>query len=109
MNIAEREQQILRVKATSFQPELDEALEQALRSAVLEAVKSTLEAALNQEVKAELAKMGKERPLVRVIFNGVSIPNMGIWVICGFPNCERATVSESGKFCSATNGVWAIC
>jgi transposase-like protein len=28
---------------------------------VLEAVKSTLEAALNQEVKAELAKMGKER------------------------------------------------
>lgn len=69
MNIAEREQQILRVKATSFQPELDEALEQALRSAVLEAVKSTLEAALNQEVKAELAKMGKERPLVRVIFH----------------------------------------
>ena len=62
MNIAEREQQILRVKATSFQPELDEALEQALRSAVLEAVKTTLEAALNEEVKAELAKMGKERP-----------------------------------------------
>jgi hypothetical protein len=61
MNIAEREQQILRVKATSIQPELDEALAQALRSAVLEAVKSTLEAALNQEVKAELAKMGKER------------------------------------------------
>jgi len=31
MNIAEREQQILRVKATSFQPELDEALEQGNR------------------------------------------------------------------------------
>jgi putative transposase len=62
MNIAEREQQILRVKASSFQPELDEALEQALRSAVLGAVKTTLEAALNEEVKAELAKMGKDRP-----------------------------------------------
>jgi hypothetical protein len=30
MRIAEREQQILGVKAASFQPELDEALEQAL-------------------------------------------------------------------------------
>jgi hypothetical protein len=42
MNITEREQQILRVKATSFQPELDEALEQSLRVAVLAAVKTTL-------------------------------------------------------------------
>jgi len=43
MKIAEREQQILRVKATSFQPELDEALEQALQTAVLEAIKTTLD------------------------------------------------------------------
>ena len=62
MNIAEREQQILRVKATSFRPELDEALEQALRSAVLEAAKITLEEALEQEVKAELVKLGEDRP-----------------------------------------------
>jgi len=62
MNIAERKQQILRVKASSFQPELDEALEQALRTAVLGAVKTTLEAALKEEVKAALAQMGKERP-----------------------------------------------
>lgn len=62
MNNTEREQQILRVKATSFQPELDEALEQALRSTVLEAVKTTLEAALEEEVKAELVKMGENRP-----------------------------------------------
>jgi putative transposase len=62
MNIAEREQQILRVKATSFQPELDEVLEQTLRAAVLEAVKTTLEAALDQEVKAELLKMAADRP-----------------------------------------------
>jgi transposase-like protein len=62
MNIAEREQQILRVKASSFQPELDEALEQALRTAVLGAVKTTLEAALDEEVKAELTKLAAERP-----------------------------------------------
>lgn len=62
MNNAEREQQILRVKATSFQPELDEVLEQALRKAVLGAVKTTLEAALDEEVKAELAKLVKDRP-----------------------------------------------
>lgn len=41
MKIAQREQQIFRVNATSFQPDLDEALEQALRTAVLEAVKTT--------------------------------------------------------------------
>jgi hypothetical protein len=40
MSIAEREQQILRVKANSFQPELDEALEEALRNTVIEAVKN---------------------------------------------------------------------
>jgi len=62
MTIAEREQQILRVKSSSFQPELDEALEATLRSAVLEAVKTTLEAALDEEVKAELLKMGDDRP-----------------------------------------------
>ena len=62
MNIAEREQQILRVKAASFQPELDEALEQALRAAVLEAIKTTLETALDEEVKAELSKLSEDRP-----------------------------------------------
>ena len=62
MTIAHREQQIQRVKASSFQPELDEALDQALRSAVIEAVKITLEAALQEEVKAELAWMEGERP-----------------------------------------------
>jgi putative transposase len=62
MTIAEREAQIHRVKATSFQPKLDEALEKTLRVAVIDAVKVTLEAALDEEVKAELAKMGAERP-----------------------------------------------
>jgi len=62
MTIAQREQQIHRVKESSFQPELDEALEEALRSAVIEAVRVTLEAALQEEVKAELSQMSGERP-----------------------------------------------
>jgi hypothetical protein len=62
MNIAEREQQILRVKASSFQPELDAALAQTLGSAALGAVKTTLEAALEEEDKAELAKLAADRP-----------------------------------------------
>jgi transposase-like protein len=62
MNIAEREEQILRVKATSLQPELDEALEQALRVSVLEAVKTVIEAAFEAEVKAELVKLTADRP-----------------------------------------------
>lgn len=62
MTNAQREQQIYRVRASSFQPELDEALEGALRSAVVSAVKVTLEAALEAEVKAELVKMSGNRP-----------------------------------------------
>jgi hypothetical protein len=62
MTIAQREQQLHRVKESSFQPELDEAREEALRSAVIEAVSVTLEAALHEEVKAELSQMRGERP-----------------------------------------------
>jgi putative transposase len=58
MKIAEREQLILRV----FQPELDESLKQALRVSVLEAVKTVLESALEEEVKAELAKLTENKP-----------------------------------------------
>ena len=62
MTITQREQQIHRVKENRFQPELDEALEEALRSAVIEAVRMTLEAALQEEVKAEVSQMSGERP-----------------------------------------------
>jgi putative transposase len=62
MTIAQREQQIHRVKASSFQPELDEALEQTLRTAVVAAVKTTLEAALVGELQVDLSKMTAQRP-----------------------------------------------
>jgi len=62
MTIAEREQQILRVKEQSFQPELEEALTRKLQEGVLEVVKMTLEAALVEEVKVSLAGMGGQKP-----------------------------------------------
>jgi transposase-like protein len=62
MTITEREQQILGVKEQSFQPELEEVLEQKLREGVLEVVKMTLEEALEEEVKAFLSDMGDKKP-----------------------------------------------
>ena len=50
MSIAVREQQVLRIKAASFQPELDEALEQQIRARVIATVKAILEAALVEEL-----------------------------------------------------------
>lgn len=62
MTIQEREAQILRVKAASFQPELDEALAATLRTAVVGTVKTTLEAALEAELSADLSRMGADKP-----------------------------------------------
>lgn len=60
MNIMQCEQQILRTKIRSFQPELDEALEHELRKAALFAVKTTLEAALKEENNQNLEKLSKK-------------------------------------------------
>ena len=62
MTIKECEGQILRVKATSIQPELDSALEASLRTAVVSAVKTTLEAALEEELSADLLGMATDKP-----------------------------------------------
>lgn len=54
MTIAYREQQILRVKAASFQTELDEQLKQHLQQEVVSVVQTTIEAALVEEVSAQI-------------------------------------------------------
>ena len=54
MTIAEREIQIQRVWRSSFQYELDEALETRLRESALVGVKAALEAALVEELDAQL-------------------------------------------------------
>lgn len=55
MTIAEREQQILRIKKASFQSELDEALAKHLRQQVVTTVQTVLEASLIEEVNTDLA------------------------------------------------------
>ena len=77
MTIQEREAQILRVKATSFQPELDEALAATLRTAVVGTVKTTLKAALEAELSADLSRMGGDKPR-QVISAEDSILSMAI-------------------------------
>jgi len=63
MTIAEREQEILRVKKQGFHKELDEALAQKLTTEVVKTVKTVLESALDEEVKAFLKPlMGQEKP-----------------------------------------------
>ena len=57
MTIAEREEQIIRIKEASFQSELDEQLEAHLREQVVEVVQATIEAALVEEVQVELERM----------------------------------------------------
>ena len=58
MNISEREQQILRIRSTSFQPELSTALESKLRQAVIEVTQATLEASLVEELLAAREQQG---------------------------------------------------
>ena len=53
MTIAEREQQILRIKNASFQSELDEQLELHLRKQVVATVQAIIEAALVEEMVAD--------------------------------------------------------
>jgi len=54
MTIAHREQQILRIKTASFQTELDEQLEQHLQQEVVSVVQTTIEAALVEEISAQI-------------------------------------------------------
>ena len=54
MTIAEREQQILRVKKQGFHKELEEGLAHKLTTEVVGTVKMVLESALDEEVKALL-------------------------------------------------------
>ncbi len=52
MKISEREEQIVRIQSTSFQPKLSSALAAKLRLAVVGVTKATLEAALVEELSA---------------------------------------------------------
>jgi transposase-like protein len=63
MSIAEREQQILRVKKQGFHKEIDKSLADKLTKEVVSTVKTVLESALDEELKAFLKPLkGKEKP-----------------------------------------------
>ena len=57
MTIANREQQILRIKSASFQAELDEQLKEHLQQEVVSVTQTTIEAALVEELTTQLAEM----------------------------------------------------
>jgi hypothetical protein len=77
MKIVERQEQIMRIKAASFQAELNEALENQLRQEVMATVQTTLEASLVEEVEDELAAMGKPPRVVQAIIGAAWIHSMG--------------------------------
>ena len=52
MKLAEREEQILRVKSHNFQSEMISELEEALRAEIILVIKTTIEAALVEELES---------------------------------------------------------
>jgi len=62
MTIAVREEQILRIKKASFEPELNEELTKRIKEQVVLTVKEILEESLIEELKVELSKWEGERP-----------------------------------------------
>jgi transposase-like protein len=62
MTIAACEEQIIRIKRASFQPEINEALEAELRKQVRSAVQTTVEGALEAELAEDLADRTGEKP-----------------------------------------------
>ena len=62
MTIKDREQQILRVKANTFYPKVNEVLQEKLHNDVKAVVKTTIEAALVEELKADLGNLQGAKP-----------------------------------------------
>jgi hypothetical protein len=62
MTIAARKEQILRIKQASFQSELTQEIEQQIRERVIGTVKLILEAALVEEVEAEVEQWSGPLP-----------------------------------------------
>jgi transposase-like protein len=62
MSIAQREQQILRLKQQGCHAQLDAALSERLRTEVVSTVKAVLESALLQEVRGFLEQVEGEKP-----------------------------------------------
>ncbi len=62
MTIAEREQQILRVRRQGVHPELEAALAEQLQTEVMSTVKQVLEGAIGEEVTEFLQHLEGKKP-----------------------------------------------
>ena len=62
MTIKERGQQILRVQSNRFFPQVNEELQAALHADVKAVVKTTIESALVEELKADIARLAGAKP-----------------------------------------------
>jgi hypothetical protein len=103
MTIAGCEEQIIRIKGASFQPELNEALEAQFRERVKIAVQTTVEGALEAELAEDLADRVDEKPRRSGFFRRVmDIPSMGGLQSCACRSCAGVIKSANGLFCSAT-------
>lgn len=106
MSIAEREQQILRVKKQGFHKELDEALADKLTTEVVSTVKMVLESALDEEVKAFLKPLTeKERPHRSGYYRRGLNTQYGRIQDSPCQNYDNETENESGRFCKGMNEV----
>ena len=62
MPIAEREEQIIRIQSQSRYPQINQALEAAVRDEATRVTQTTVEAALVEELKAHLDQCSGDRP-----------------------------------------------
>jgi len=62
MNIAQREEQIIRIQSQSHYPEINQALQETLRTEAIRVTQATVESALVEEVQAHLDKQVGIRP-----------------------------------------------
>ena len=108
MKLAEREQQILRIKSQSFQPELPAELEATLQREVVGVTKATIEAALVEKLQAERASKRVQWQGVRAISLGGLTPSMAELINSRYPNLGGATQNANGKSCTAINGVLTV-
>ncbi len=105
MKINERQAQILRIKAASFQSGLDEALEKQLEQAVIATVQATLEASLNEEVEADLGQMGQAAPRRSGYYQRRLDTQYGRIADLSVPKLRAQNEQRSWGILSAINGV----
>ncbi|WP_262562495.1 hypothetical protein [Acaryochloris sp. CCMEE 5410] len=98
MNIAQREQQIIRIQSQSSYASINEALESTLRLEANRVTQIAVESALDEEVQAYLSEIQGIDLDVQATINGSLIPSTAGLLSCPFPNYGKGMQAESGRF-----------